>query len=87
MKKNRVTDNDLFCCPVDVSDHTVPNGNSVMLINLVRLGFKKEANELAISLNGYINIYKSFMVSSIKAIDFVNMTSSGKQCNEKGCKI
>ena len=65
----------------------MPNGNSVMLINLVRLGFKKEANELAISLNGYINIYKSFMISSIKAIDFVNMTSSGKQCNEKGCKI
>ncbi len=86
-QKNRVTDNDLFCCPVDVSDHTVPNGNSVMLINLVRLGFKKEANELAISLNGYINIYKSFMVSSIKAIDFVNMTSSGKQCNDQGCKI
>ena len=58
-----------------------------MLTNLTRLGFKKEAKELASSLNGYINIYKSFMVSSVKAIDFYNAASSGKQCNEQGCEI
>jgi uncharacterized protein YyaL (SSP411 family) len=86
-QKNRISDNDLFCRPVDVSDHTVPNGNSIMLTNLTRLGFKKEAKELASSLNGYINIYKSFMVSSVKAIDFYNAASSGKQCNEQGCEI
>ena len=58
-----------------------------MLINLTRLGFKKESQELADSLNGYLNIYKSFMLSSVKAIDYFNTISSGKDCNHDGCSI
>ena len=33
-------------------------------MNFTRLGFLKEAKELSESLNGYLNIYKSFMISS-----------------------
>ena len=58
-----------------------------MLLNFVRLGLKQEAEELAISLNGYLNTYKSFMISSVKSIDFYNEITSGNNCNEQGCKI
>ena len=58
-----------------------------MLLNLTRLGFKKESQELAVSLNGYLNVYKSFMASSLKAIDFYNEISSGKSCDMSGCKL
>ena len=42
--------------PIDISDNTIPNANSVMLINLSRLGYMELANELSNSLNGYLNI-------------------------------
>ena len=42
-----------------------------MLTNFSRLGYINEAKELSISLNGYLNIYKNFMISSLKAIDFL----------------
>jgi len=84
-QKNKIKFNDLFVNPIDISDHTIPNGNSVMLQNLTRLGFKKESQELATSLNGYLNIYKSFMASSLKSIDYFNEISSGKTCNISGC--
>ena len=58
-----------------------------MLMNLTKLGFLKEAQELANSLNGYLNIYKSFMTSAIRALDFFNEVSSGKNCNDQGCEI
>ena len=58
-----------------------------MLINLIRLGFNKEAKKLANSLNGYLNIYKNHMMTAIRALDFFNNINSGKNCNEKGCKI
>jgi hypothetical protein len=58
-----------------------------MLINLVRLGWMEEAKKLANSLNGYLNIYKTHMMTSIRAIDFFNNINSGKNCNEQGCKI
>ena len=36
--------------------------------------------------NGYLNIYKNFMISSLKALDFFNEINSGKNCNTEGCK-
>ena len=82
-----MTSNDLFVCPIDISDNTIPNGNSIMLLNLTRLGLFKEAKILADSLNGYLNNYKMNMISSIKSLDFYNEIKLGKKCNEEGCTI
>ena len=84
-QKNKKGFNDIFHNPIDISDNTIPNGNSVMLINFSRLGFEKEGQELANSLNGYLNIYKSSMTSSIKAIDFFNTNKAKKICTNQGC--
>ena len=86
-QKNEKIKNDIFMNPIDISDNTLPNANSIMLINLSRLGYKDQAKELSISLNGYLNIYKNFMTSSLKALDFFKEISSGKNCNTEGCKI
>jgi uncharacterized protein len=86
-QKNQKNNNDIFFRPIDIGDNTIPNGNAIMLINLVRLGFTKETKKLANSLNGYLNIYKSHMMTAIRALDFFNNISSGKNCNEQGCKI
>ena len=86
-QKNNKFNNDIFFTPIDIGDNTIPNGNAVMLINLVRLGMMEQAAKLAKSLNGYLNIYKSHMMTGIRALDFFNNISSGKNCNEQGCKI
>ncbi len=86
-QKNQIESNDLFTDPIDISDHTISNGNSIMLLNFTRLGLMEESKKLSGSLNGYLNIYKNHMVSSIKSIDFFNEILSGKNCNEQGCKI
>ncbi len=86
-QKNEIEKNDIFFNPIDISDNTIPNGNAVMLINFSRLGFISEAKELSNSLNGYLNIYKGFMTSSLKAIDIFNDVNSGKKCNSEGCTI
>ena len=86
-QKNKTTNNDIFFKPIDIGDNTIPNGNAVMLINLIRLGMMEEAKKLADSLNGYLNIYKNHMMTAIRAIDFFNNINSGKNCNEEGCKI
>ena len=57
-----------------------------MLINLVKLGMMEEAKKLSNSLNGYLNIYKNHMMTSIRALDFFNKINSGKNCNEKVLK-
>ena len=49
-----------------------------MLINYVRLGMMDEAKKLSDSLNGYLNIYKNHMMSSLRAIDFLIMLKKGK---------
>ena len=49
--------------------------------------FNSEAAELAKSLNGYLNIYKNHMMTSLKAIDYFNNIKDGKNCNEQGCNI
>ena len=79
--------NDIFYEPIDIGDHTIPNGNSIMLMNFARLGMKVEGKELSNSLNGYLNVYKSFMTSSLKSIDYFNQIESGKSCNSEGCSI
>ena len=86
-QKNIIATNDLFHKPIDISDGNIPNGNSIMLLNFSRLKMKKEAKELSDSLNGYLNVYKSSMASSIKSIDYFNTYDSNKNCTEKGCLI
>ena len=86
-QKNEKSKNDIFTSPIDISDNTLPNANSIMLINFSRLGFIDKAKELSNSLNGYLNLYKTFMTSSLKALDFFKENSSGKNCNTEGCKI
>ena len=86
-QKNPKSNVDTFFNPIDIGDNTIPNGNAIMLINLVRLGMMDEAKKLSDSLNGYLNIYKSHMMTAIRALDFFNNINSGKSCNEQGCKI
>jgi len=86
-QKNQKHNNDIFFKPIDIGDNTIPNGNAIMLINLIRLGFTEETKKLADSLNGYLNIYKNHMMTAIRALDFFNNINSGKNCNEQGCKI
>ncbi len=86
-QKNPLSNNDIFFKPIDIGDNTIPNGNAIMLINLVRVGMMDEANKLSDSLNGYLNIYKNHMMTSLRAIDYFNNVKEGKNCNEKGCTI
>ena len=86
-QKNKIDNNDIFFNPIDISDNTIPNGNAMMLINLIRLGLLDEAKKLSISLNGYLNIYKNHMMTAIRALDYFDNIDEGKNCNEQGCKI
>ena len=86
-QKNEKSKNDIFMNPIDISDNTLPNANSIMLINFSRLGYVNQAKELSLSLNGYLNLYKNFMTTSLKAIDFFKEINSGKNCNTEGCQI
>ena len=47
----------------------------------------EEAQKLSESLNGYLNVYKSHMMSSLRAIDYFRNIKEGKNCNEKGCNL
>tara|TARA_B100000886_G_scaffold318493_1_gene258555 strand:- start:4270 stop:6000 length:1731 start_codon:yes stop_codon:yes gene_type:complete len=85
-QKNKKINNDIFFKPIDIGDNTIPNGNAIMLINLVRLGMVNEANKLTNSLNGYLNVYKNHMMTAVRAIDFFNNYKEGKNCNEQGCQ-
>ena len=75
----------IFFRPIDIGDNTIPNGNAIMLINFVRLGMLDKAKKLAESLNGYLNIYKSHMMTSLRALDYFNTIRDKKNCNEHGC--
>ena len=86
-QKNTKSNNDIFFKPIDIGDNTIPNGNAIMLINLIRLGMMDIAKNLSESLNGYLNVYKNHMMTSLKAIDYFNSINEGKNCNEHGCKI
>ena len=86
-QKNQKNNNDIFFKPIDIGDNTIPNGNAIMLINLIRLGFTEETKKIADSLNGYLNIYKNHMMTAIRALDFFNNINSDQKCNEQGCKL
>ncbi len=86
-QKNPIKNNDIFFDPVDVGDNTIPNGNAIMLINFIRLGMMNDSKKLSNSLNGYLNVYKNHMMTSIRALDFYNCIMQGKNCNEEGCNI
>ena len=86
-QKNSKNSNDVFFKPIDISDNTVPNGNAIMLINFTKLGMIAEAQKLSESLNGYLNVYKSHMMSSLRAIDYFRNIKAGKNCNERGCNL
>ena len=86
-QKNSKDNNDVFFNPIDIGDNTIPNGNAIMLINLIRLGMIEEAKKISESLNGYLNIYKNHMMTSLRALDFYNNIQEGKNCNELGCKL
>ena len=86
-QKNTKNNNDVFFKPIDIGDNTIPNGNAIMLINLTRLGMLDQAQKLSDSLNGYLNIYKNHMMTSLRAVDYFNNIKDGKNCNEQGCRI
>ena len=86
-QKSSKNSNDVFFKPIDISDNTVPNGNAIMLINFTKLGMIEEAQKLSESLNGYLNVYKSHMMTSLRAIDYFRNIKEGKNCNEKGCNL
>ena len=86
-QKNPKTNKDIFFNPVDIGDNTIPNGNAIMLINFVRLGMMDEAKKLSGSLNGYLNIYKNHMMTSLRALDYFKNIKEGRNCNEQGCKV
>ena len=84
-QKNLKNNSDIFFRPIDIGDNTIPNGNAIMLINFVRLGMLDKAKKLAESLNGYLNIYKSHMMTSLRALDYFNINRDRKNCDEHGC--
>ena len=86
-QKNLLSNNDLFFNPIDIGDSTIPNGNSIMLFNMVRLGKLDDAKILAQSLYGYLNIYNNYMTSSLKSLDYFSEKSLGRDCGPDGCKI
>ena len=86
-QKNQINSKDIFFDPVEISDNTTPNGNAIMLLNFTRLGLMNEGKKISTSLNGYLNIYKSYMITAIKALDFFSSKLTGKNCNEDGCKL
>ena len=85
-QKNLLTNNDLFVNPIDIGDSTIPNGNSIMLLNMVRLGKLDKAKILAQSLYGYLNIYNNYMMNSLKSLDYFSEKSLGRDCGPDGCK-
>ena len=86
-QKNPKNMTDIFFRPIDIGDNTIPNGNAIMLINLIRLRMLDEAKKLTQSLNGYLNIYKNHMMTSLRAIDYFNNINEGKNCNDLGCNL
>ena len=62
--------------PVDISDHNIPNGNSIFLMNCKKLeaitGESKWQNmvkELMQSFHSFLNLHASQMISYIKNLD------------------
>ena len=87
-QKNEKNKNDIFFDPIDISDNTIPNGNSIMLINLIRLGMKKEANSENNVLPYGENFWKSLNSKTIVYDLIYNPAPTPllKYCDKKGCR-
>ena len=76
LQKNSIIENDIFVPPTDISDHNIPNGNSIFLINSKKLevitGESKWKNineELIKSFHSFLNLHASQMASYIKNLN------------------
>ena len=59
-----------------------------MLKNFDRLKyFCPESDGLAKSIESYLNIYKNYMFSSVKSLDFYKNAKLNINCNEDGCYV
>ena len=83
LQKNPIKENDLFVSPTDISDHNIPNGNSIFLINCKKLEaitgeeiWKSMAKELRESFHSFLNVHALQMVSYIKNIDMCEELTS-----------
>ena len=76
LQKNPIGENDLFTAPMDISDHNIPNGNNIFLINCKKLetiteesNWKNMSKELIQSFHSFLNLHASQMISYIKSLD------------------
>jgi len=83
LQKNPVQQNDLFVSPVDISDHNIPNGNSIFLINCKKLetitgknNWHSMGNKLMQNLHSFLNLQASQMVSYLKNLDMCEELST-----------
>ena len=83
LQKNPISENDLFVSPTDISDHNIPNGNSIVLINCKKLEYitgeikwKNMSKELVQSFHSFLNLHASQMVSYIKNLDMCEELTS-----------
>ena len=83
LQKNPIIENDLFVSPADISDHNIPNGNSVFLINCKKLAvitgekdWKNMSEKLIQSFHSFLNLHSSQMVSYIKNLDMCEELTS-----------
>ena len=83
LQKNPINENDLFVSPTDISDHNIPNGNSIFLINCKKLevitgesNWQSMTKELIQSFHSFLNLQASQMVSYIKNLDMCEELTS-----------
>jgi len=76
LQKNPIEENDLFVSPVEISDHNIPNGNSIFLLNCKKLeaitnenNWKNMVKELMQSFHSFLNLHASQMTSYFKNLD------------------
>jgi hypothetical protein len=76
LQKNPISVNDLFVSPSDLSDHNIPNGNSIFLLNCKKLElisgedkWKHMGKELCQSFHSFVNSNSTQMMSYIKNLD------------------
>ena len=76
LQKNPIEENDLFVSPVEISDHNIPNGNSIFLLNCKKLeaitnenNWKSMVKELVQSFHSFLNLHASQMTSYFKNLD------------------
>jgi len=76
LQKNPIKQNDLFVPPLDINDSNIPNGNSVFLLNCIKLEaitndtkWQGMTKELIQSFHSFLNLKSTQMTSYIKNLD------------------